>query len=145
MVISGIYKRGLILTMKKRKMSAFDYFNYCFLIILCITTLLPFIYIVIVSLLNDTMNITLDSLKLSNISFLSYKRVFDSKFILFGARNSIIRTALGTSLNLIFTILAAYPLSKRDYRQEILLQCLWCSYDVLQWRNDTFIPAGKES
>jgi len=99
--------------MKKKKMYVFDYINYSFLTLLMISTLLPFIYIIIVSFMKDTMNIRFQSINISNLSLAAYKRVFESKFIISGARMSIIRTLLGVVLTLFCTILGAYPLSKK--------------------------------
>jgi putative aldouronate transport system permease protein len=43
-----------------------------------------------------------------------YKMVFQNKEILVGFKNSVLYTVFGTVLNVFLTILAAYPLSRRD-------------------------------
>lgn len=48
-----------------------------------------------------------------NIS--AYREIFKSRLLLSGYRNSILYTALGTSVNLVMTVMAAYPLSRRDF------------------------------
>ncbi len=46
----------------------------------------------------------------------TYKAVFSSRNILLGYRNTILYTVLGTCVNLVVTVLAAYPLSFRDLK-----------------------------
>ncbi len=43
-----------------------------------------------------------------------YKAVFSNENILLGYRNTLFYTAVGTSFNVVVTMLAAYPLSRRD-------------------------------
>jgi len=45
-----------------------------------------------------------------------YKEVFNTSSVVWSFRNSIVYTVVGTTINLIFTMLAAYPLSRRDLR-----------------------------
>ena len=45
---------------------------------------------------------------------LGFKAVFSHKWILSGYRNTIFYTTAGTLLNVVITLLAAYPLSRRD-------------------------------
>lgn len=45
-----------------------------------------------------------------------YKLIFTSKYILSGFRNSIIYTVFGTAINVVMTMMAAYPLSRKDLR-----------------------------
>jgi len=46
----------------------------------------------------------------------AYEYVFKSQNIMMGYRNSIIYTAVGTVFNVMITILAAYPLSRKDLK-----------------------------
>jgi putative aldouronate transport system permease protein len=45
----------------------------------------------------------------------AYARVFQNSDIMTGYRNVIVYTILGTAINVILTIAAAYPLSRRDF------------------------------
>lgn len=45
-----------------------------------------------------------------------YKILFGTKAILVGYRNSVMYTVLGTCMNIVMTMLAAYPLSRRDFQ-----------------------------
>lgn len=51
-----------------------------------------------------------------DITFDSYRRVFSSANILIGYRNTILYAACGTILNVLMTIMAAYPLSMPDMK-----------------------------
>ena len=54
-----------------------------------------------------------------------YKRVFDNPDIWIGFKNAIIYTGLGTAVNIIMTTLAAYPLSRRDFRGRNVITILF--------------------
>ena len=45
----------------------------------------------------------------------AYKMVFSNSMLLSGYRNSIIYTVFGTLINIIMTVMAAYPLSVKDF------------------------------
>lgn len=49
------------------------------------------------------------------LTFVGYRKVFQNHDILVGYGNTILYTVVGTSINLIMTILAAYPLSRRKF------------------------------
>lgn len=54
-----------------------------------------------------------------------YKRVFDNPDIWMGFKNAVIYTVLGTAVNVIMTTLAAYPLSRRDFRGRNVITILF--------------------
>lgn len=45
----------------------------------------------------------------------AYKQIFSNRMLLTGYKNSIIYTVIGTAINILMTILAAYPLSVKDF------------------------------
>ncbi len=45
----------------------------------------------------------------------AYKQIFSNKQLIVGYRNSILYTVVGTCVNIIMTVLAAYPLSVKDF------------------------------
>lgn len=105
--------------MKKRKKSSIgdillDIFVYTLLIGLSIVTILPFLQVITVSL-SPSEVVSKFGLHLlpTKISFEGYKAVLKYQTIWIAYKNTIIRTLLGTLLNIIMTILGAYPLSKR--------------------------------
>ncbi|GIP35397.1 carbohydrate ABC transporter permease [Paenibacillus sp. J2TS4] len=50
-----------------------------------------------------------------DITFDGYVKVFQNKDILNGYKNTIMYTVLGTAINLLLTVMAAYPLSRNDF------------------------------
>ncbi|WP_433619318.1 carbohydrate ABC transporter permease [Paenibacillus cellulositrophicus] len=48
------------------------------------------------------------------ITFRGYEKVFQNNDILQGYGNTILYTVIGTAINIVMTILAAYPLSRKD-------------------------------
>lgn len=50
-----------------------------------------------------------------DFSLLGYKAVFQSPNIITGFMNSVIYTVLGTFINVVMTMMAAYPLSRKDF------------------------------
>lgn len=49
------------------------------------------------------------------ITLVAYKEIFRSKLLLSGYGNSILYTVLGTIVNIVMTIVCAYPLSRKDF------------------------------
>ncbi|AEE97460.1 carbohydrate ABC transporter permease [Mahella australiensis] len=54
-----------------------------------------------------------------------YKMIFRTSAIMIGYRNSIIYTVLGTVINIIMTLLAAYPLSRKDFQARSFVTVLF--------------------
>ena len=107
--------------MKKhsKRMSRFDatveVVNIVFLSIISIIILYPLIYVLSASF-SDAMSVTSGKMFLFpvDVTLENYAEVFKNKNIVLGFRNSIIIMVAGTVLNLVMTILAAYPMSRRD-------------------------------
>lgn len=91
--------------------------TYVLTALVCIVTLYPLIYVLSASFSNPA-RILGGDVVLWPVEFTlnSYKRVFASSDILTGYRNTLIYTAAGTTLNMIATIMAAYPLSLPDLK-----------------------------
>ena len=55
-------------------------------------------------------------------TFMAYKEIFRSKMLLTGYKNSIIYTFTGTVVNVVMTVMCAYPLSRKDFvgRKQIM-------------------------
>ncbi len=93
----------------------FDVFNYLFMLILCITTLYPFMFLLSTSLASADTPLTQIHFLPSSISLENYKRVFTNKMIGVGYYNTLLRTIIGSGLALLATLTLAYPLSKRYF------------------------------
>lgn len=107
--------------MKKhsKRMSRFDatveVVNVVFLSIIAIIILYPLIYVLSASF-SDAMSVTSGKMYLwpVDVTLENYAEVFKNKNIVLGFRNSIIIMVAGTALNLVMTVLAAYPMSRKD-------------------------------
>ncbi len=75
----------------------------------------PLWYILIMSFDGDIYNMSLRLLP-SKFALNGYKAVFNYSRVWTGYRNSLIYMVLGTAINMIVTICAAYPLSRKDLR-----------------------------
>jgi putative aldouronate transport system permease protein len=105
----------LQLTKESKADVTFNVINYMFHIIVLILVLYPLVYIVSASFSNP-MHVMQGKIWLLPEGFTvqSYIRVFKNVDILVGYKNSLIYMGVGTAVNLVLTILGAYPLSRRD-------------------------------
>lgn len=95
---------------------AFDFFNNIFMIIVCFITVYPFLYLFNLSFGKaDTLNIQSLSLIPAKIDFESYRKVFESQYIITGFLSTIVRVSIGVPLSVAAMIFTAYPLSKRNF------------------------------
>lgn len=87
---------------------------YSILIILALLCLLPFLYVVAVSVTPESEVVRKGIVIIpESFTFLAYKEVFISHGIGQAYKITLFRTIVGTALNVLFTVLAAYPLSKK--------------------------------
>lgn len=104
---------------KKIRYSKGDRFFYAaidiFLFLCLVVVLYPIIHVLSASI-SSASAVAAGRVKLLPVepTLLAYKEVFGYKEIWTGYKNSIIYTVVGTAINLVFTVLAAYPLSRRD-------------------------------
>ncbi len=89
--------------------------GFLFLGLFTLAIIVPIVYVVIASFMDPTV------LQNQGISFdfstwttTAYKRVFENKMIWTGFRNSLIYSVLFTFISVTVTILAAYPMSKKE-------------------------------
>jgi putative aldouronate transport system permease protein len=94
----------------------FDWFNRLLMILIIFATLYPFYYITIVSLSNG------NAVLRGEVHFWpvqptleSYKLVFDNPAVSTSLMNSILYTTVGTFINLLMTVLCAYPLARPKF------------------------------
>jgi len=86
----------------------FGYVNGFIMILLCFTTLYPFLFLIFQSFGNSA-SISLLSKKFDTAA---YAAVFKNSYIWSGFRNTILRTVIGTVLSVLVTTCGAYALSK---------------------------------
>lgn len=95
----------------------FQYVIYLLSFLIAVFTLYPLIYVLSASVSNPS-NILNGKVVLFPVDFtaMAYRRVFHSADILTGYKNTIIYSVTGTIINLILTVMAAFPLSRRDMK-----------------------------
>lgn len=92
----------------------FDGFNYTFLGLLAIATVVPFIYIIGASFATEAEIITRKFFLIPrNISFDAYEYIFSTNTLVRSLGVSVYVTVLGTIINLMFTMTMAYALSRQ--------------------------------
>ena len=89
--------------------------NNTFLILVLTAVVYPLIYIVSCSF-SSTLAIYSGKVWLWPVDFqlIAYEKIFDYKPVMIGYRNTIFYTFFGTAINVVCTLLAAYPLSRKD-------------------------------
>lgn len=94
----------------------FDIINVLLMILLIVITLYPFYYIIIVSL-SDGKAVMKGLVKLRpvGINFKSYSIVLKDPYIGTAYLNTILYTTFGTFINILFSTLCAYPLSRKNF------------------------------
>ena len=94
----------------------FTIVNTTLLVIIMLIILYPLYFIVIASF-SDPLEVLAGNVVLlpKNVNVESYKMVFRDSQILTGYRNTIFYTLLETAVNIVLTVLAAYPLSRKDF------------------------------
>lgn len=116
----------------------FDLFNYAFMIFLMIVTIYPFINMLAVSL-NDAS----DSVKGGiyfwprELSFDSYKYVFDQGTIVHATLISVLRTVIGTLLSTFCSAMVAYAISRPEF---VLRKFVTLAFVLTMYFNGGLIP-----
>lgn len=96
---------------------AFNIVNYIFLTIVALLVIYPLIFVVSASLSNPEYVISGEMwLWPKEFTLDAYDKVFKNQEIINGFVNTLKYTVFGTILNVIMTILAAYPLSRKDLK-----------------------------
>lgn len=96
---------------------AFNIFNYLFLTLVAVITIIPFIYIIGASFATEYEIATRPMFLIpQDVTTNAYKYIFSSSKILRGFGNSLLITVAGTAINLFCTVTMAYALSKTRLR-----------------------------
>ncbi len=99
----------------RRPLTVFDFFNAAFMVLMAIVTIFPFYYVLIISL-SDYASVHRQLIYIfpTNITFESYKVVFEDGTITRAFFVSVFVTVVGTVYSMVITALAAYTLSKKN-------------------------------
>ncbi len=92
-------------------------FGYTILGLFCLAIILPMIYIVLASFIDpvtlQNQGLTFD---FSKWTMTAYQRVLSNGQIWVGFRNAIVYSVLFTAISVTVTLLAAYPMSREDFK-----------------------------
>lgn len=104
----------------------FSIIAYTLATLALLVTLYPLIYCVSASF-SSPLEVVKGNVLLfpKDVTMIAYKTVAKNHSMLIGYRNTIIYTVIGTSINLLMTIMVAYPLSKKDFRGRNLIAILF--------------------
>lgn len=92
----------------------FQVWNYVLLTLLSCLTLYPFLYVLSASLSSSAAVVSGDVVLLpKELTLDAYRKVVSQQGIWQAYGNTLFYTVVGTAVNLLFTILGAYPLSKK--------------------------------
>ncbi|MFL1677332.1 carbohydrate ABC transporter permease [Paenibacillus dendritiformis] len=93
----------------------FGVINSLLLVMILLIVLNPLVFVLSASISNPAA-VSRGELWLfpKEITFVGYEKVFQNREILTGYGNTILYTVIGTSINLLMTILAAFPLSRTN-------------------------------
>ncbi|MBP1989405.1 carbohydrate ABC transporter permease [Paenibacillus eucommiae] len=100
---------------KLHTINTFDIVNALLMLLICIVTLYPFLYILSLSLSPGDISFATLHIIPPKITMANFHKVLTNDFVISGFVNTIIRTFLGTALSLMATIFAAYTLSKKYF------------------------------
>lgn len=115
----------------KEKNSIFDLVNIGIMMFVIIITLYPLIYVVSVSL-SETDYVMSNQIWLlpKGFNLASYKMVFKNTFFWGAYKNTLVYTTVGTAINMAFTTVLAYVLSRRElvFRKTITMLIVFTMY-----------------
>ncbi|XJZ28630.1 carbohydrate ABC transporter permease [Bacillota bacterium Lsc_1132] len=101
---------------KSKEDKIFDTINLTFLTLVCLAVLYPLYFIIIASFSNPDMVYNGQVWLIpKGITFEGYKRIFSDPKIWIGYKNTIEYTVLGTTIQVLLTLMAAYALSRKDF------------------------------
>ncbi len=93
----------------------FDAFNFLILSLVGLVVLYPLYFVFIASISDpDAVNTGQVILYPVGFSLEGYQKLFEDSRIWIGYRNTIFYTVFGTALNVVITLISAYPLSRKD-------------------------------
>lgn len=89
---------------------------YFILALVTAAVLYPLLFVMVASISSPEMVIRGEVwLWPKGLTMVGYERIFQNKEILSGYMNTIAYTLVGTAINLVMTVAAAYPLSRKDF------------------------------
>ncbi len=101
----------------------FDVLNHLFMLVMMVSILYPFLYIVALSLSGAGATLIHTFIIPQYFTLENYKSMLQYDYLYWGLLNTLFRTVVGTAMTLVACVLTAYPLSKRylPFRNTITL------------------------
>jgi putative aldouronate transport system permease protein len=101
----------------------FDCCNIIFLCLLMVVTLYPVIHVFFASISDSNLMAAHRGILLHPLSFsmASYKAVFNNPNILSGYKNTLIYITVGVTINMIFTTIGGYALSRKFMLRDLIM------------------------
>ncbi|WP_028549652.1 carbohydrate ABC transporter permease [Paenibacillus sp. UNC451MF] len=94
----------------------FDAVIYALLAVVAVLVLYPLVFVLSASISNPATVLNGDMwLWPKDLSFVGYTKVLENNDLLRSYLNTIIYTVVGTAINLVMTVMAAYPLSQKSF------------------------------
>ncbi|WP_054956857.1 carbohydrate ABC transporter permease [Paenibacillus dakarensis] len=94
----------------------FDRGVHIVLILICVAVLYPLVFVLMASISSpDAVMRGEVWLWPKELTMVGYSKIFQNDEILIGYGNTILYTVVGTAINLVMSIAAAYPLSRKDF------------------------------
>lgn len=112
----------------------FSIVNYLVFLIIGLTMLLPFVYVIVKSF--EAYDIS-DGIMAKTYSLSAYKSVLGDLSIVWTFLRTLLIVFAGTTINVFLTILTAYPLSKAHLKGEKRLDTVYCFSHAVFCRNGT--------
>lgn len=112
------YRRRTALKKLKRPLAdnLFYIIGFFLLGLFTLAIVVPIIYVIIASFMDPTVLQNQGiSLKIADWTIDAYKRVFENRMIWIGFKNSLVYSLSFTVFSVAITIMAAYPMSKKDF------------------------------
>ena len=104
---------------------------YVFLGVFVLSILIPLIYVVLASFMDPTvLNNQGLSFHIKDWTLDAYRRVLENDMIWRGFLNSFLYSIAFTAISVFVTLLAAYPMSKKEFVGRKFFNIFW-------WRNDS--------
>lgn len=126
------------LTQKRGSEILFSIFLFIVCTLIFLIIIYPLYFIIIASISDSTLVSTGKVFLIpKEISLFGYKEIFQDSRIWTGYRNTVFYTALGTFVNLLFTLPAAYVLSRKEFKARRIIMLVFV---VTMFFNGGLIP-----
>ena len=95
----------------------FDFFNIIIMALVIVITFYPILYVLFASFSDPGRLVASSGLLFGPLGFqtMGYQKVFEYPMLLYGYKNTILYTSIGTCINVIMTTLAAFVLSRKRF------------------------------